>query len=90
MGRPERAPIIVTKTLLFTADGAGLSNAGPGAGGPMFRALNKKTGEVIHEMELPASTTGVPMTYMLEGKQYVVVAIGAAGFPAELVALTLP
>ena len=41
-GKPERSPLLVTKTLLFGADGPGLLNAGPGAGGKMFRAINKK------------------------------------------------
>ena len=35
-------------------------------------------------------TTGVPMTYMANERQFIVVAIGARGFPAELVALALP
>ena len=56
----------------------------------MFRAYDKKTGKMIHEMTLPAMTTGVPMTYMANGKQYIVVAIGAQGVPASLVALALP
>jgi quinoprotein glucose dehydrogenase len=63
----------------------------PGAGGKKFRAYNKATGAILWETELPAGTTGAPMTYMFEGKQYVVVAIGSrepnsAGF----VALSLP
>jgi quinoprotein glucose dehydrogenase len=89
-GRPEKSPLMVTKTLLFAADGPGLFNAGAGAGGPMFRALDKKTGKIIHEMELPSSTTGIPMTYLANDRQFIVVAIGGRGFPAELVALTLP
>jgi quinoprotein glucose dehydrogenase len=89
-GKPERSPLLVTKTLLFGADGSGLFNAGPGAGGKIFRAIDKKTGAIIHELELPASTTGVPMTYLLDDKQYIVVAIGARGTPAELVALAIP
>ena len=74
---------MVTKTLLFGADGSGLFNAGPGGGGKIFRAIDKKTGAIIHEMKLPASTTGVPMTYMVNDRQYIVVAIGARGVPAE-------
>ncbi len=89
-GKPERSPLLVTKTLLFGADGPGLFNAGPGAGGKMFRAIDKKTGEIIHELALPASTTGVPMTYLIDDMQYIVVATGARGTPAELVALALP
>ena len=89
-GRPEHSPILLTKTLLFTADGAGLYAVPPGAGGPMFRALDKRTGKLLHEMKLPANVTGIPMTYMLDGVQYLVMAIGAPGVPAELIALTLP
>jgi len=89
-GNPERAPLLVTKTLLFTGDGAGLFSSGPQGGGRKFRALDKKTGKTIFEMELPGNETGLPMTYMANGKQYIVVAVGARNFPAELVALALP
>ena len=51
----------------------------PGAGGRKFRAFDKATGAVLWETELPAGTTGAPMTYMFEGKQFIVVAIGGAG-----------
>ncbi len=89
-GNPERAPLLVTRTLLFSGDGAGLFASGPGGGGPNLRALDKATGETLFEMELPANETGLPMTYMANGRQFVVVAVGALGFPAELVALALP
>ncbi|MEI6861952.1 MAG: pyrroloquinoline quinone-dependent dehydrogenase [Verrucomicrobiota bacterium] len=90
VGRPERTSILVTKTLLFTSDGAGLFNSGPGGGGKKFRALDKKTGTTIFEMELPANETGSPMTYMLNDRQYIVVATGARGVPGELIALAIP
>jgi quinoprotein glucose dehydrogenase len=90
VGQPERAPLLVTKTLLFAGDGSGMFSSGPGGGGPLFRALDKATGKTLHEMELPANETGIPMTYLADGKQYIVVAIGNRSFPAELVALTLP
>ncbi|MCU1238613.1 MAG: Quinoprotein glucose dehydrogenase [Candidatus Solibacter sp.] len=88
-GNPEHAPILVTKSLLFTADGGGMYAMPPGAGGPMFRALDKRTGKIVHEMKLPANVTGVPMTYMVDGVQYLVMAIGAPGVPAELIAMTV-
>ena len=56
----------------------------------MFRAFDKATGVVVWETELPAGTTGAPITYMHDGKQFIVVAIGETLAPAELVALTLP
>jgi quinoprotein glucose dehydrogenase len=90
MGKPERAPLMVTKTLLFSADGAGLFNSGPGGGGKMFRAHDKATGKVIFQDELPSNVSGMPMTYMANGKQYIVVATGARGIPGELIALALP
>jgi quinoprotein glucose dehydrogenase len=89
-GNPERAPLLVTKTLLFAGDGSGMFASGPNGGGPMFRALDKKTGALIHEMRLPGNETGLPMTYMLNGRQYIVVAVANRNAPAELVALTLP
>jgi quinoprotein glucose dehydrogenase len=89
-GRPSRSPLMVTKTLLFGADGNNLWASPAGAGGNMFRAIDKKTGKVIHEMALPAMATGVPMTYMVNDRQFIVVAVGAAGVPAELIALALP
>lgn len=88
-GKPERAPLMVTKTVLFAGDGSGQFAANPGAGGPIFRVLNKKTGELIHEMELPGHESGIPMTYMVNGRQLVVVAVSAANSPGQLVALAV-
>jgi len=53
-------------------------------------AYDKATGNVVHEMTLPAFTCGNPMTYMIGGKQYIAVAIGAPNFAPELIALSLP
>jgi hypothetical protein len=41
-------------------------------------------------MKLPGNETGLPMTYMVNGKQFIVVAVAAPDNPAELVALSLP
>jgi quinoprotein glucose dehydrogenase len=89
-GNPERAPLLVTKTLLFAGDGAGLFSSGPQGGGRKFRALDKKTGRTIFEMELPGNETGLPMTYMMNGRQFIVVATGSRGAVPELIALALP
>ena len=85
-GRPDRGGLLVTRTLLFAGEGGGMF-AAFGSGGNMFRAHDKATGEVVAEIELPANQTGLPMTYMHEGRQYIVVAVGARGVPGELVAL---
>jgi len=86
-GLPDRVGMMVTKTLLFAGEGAGLYGS-DGGGGKMFRAYDKTTGEIISEIELPANQCGLPMTYSINGKQYIVVAVGAAGHPGELVALS--
>ncbi len=88
-GRADEGGIVVTKTLAFAGQGCGLFRGG-GGGGPMFYAYDKATGAVVHELQLPANTCGNPMTYMVNGKQFIVVAVGAQNFPAELVALALP
>jgi quinoprotein glucose dehydrogenase len=77
---------LLTKTLLFLGEAGALSGA---PGGRMFRAYDKATGAVVAEIELPSKATGAPMTYMYEGKQYIVVAVSTREHPAELVALSL-
>ena len=85
-GHGDRGGLLVTRSLLFAGEGAGLYGGQTG-GGPMFRAHDKATGEIIAEFELPAKQTGLPMTYQIDGVQYIVVPIGDRGFPGELVAL---
>ena len=58
--------------------------------GTKFRAYDKATGRVLWETELPAGTTGAPMTYMHGGKQYVLVAVGGSNHGPEWVAFSLP
>jgi len=88
-GKAERGGILVTKTFVFAGEGSGLFAAPRETGGPMFRAYDKQTGAVIAEFELPANQSGLPMTYMVDGTQYIVVAVSARGHPSELVALAV-
>jgi len=82
---------LLTKTLLFLGEGTeDALSVLPIAGGPTFRAWNKATGEVVWEMDLDAGTSGAPMTYRADGRQYVVVAIGDQDTTGRLVALALP
>jgi len=77
----NRAMLMVTESLLFAGEGWN--------GNRVMRALDKATGETIAEIELPGATGAKPMTYMLDGQQYIVVSIGQPG-TAELIALALP
>ena len=85
-GVPTRSGILLTKTLLFVAEGTGA--AGPL---PIMRAIDKQTGEIIAVMDLPANQTGLPFTYEHNGKQYLALFVGGGGGnAAELVAYALP
>lgn len=92
LGQPGRASPLVTKTMVFLGEGGNSAVVAlpPGGGGKMFRGYDKLTGRVLWEMELPGGTTGAPMTYTYNGKQYIVVATGWAGVAGELIALALP
>jgi quinoprotein glucose dehydrogenase len=103
LGNPGRSAPLLTRTLLFVGEGdpvmvrAGTRlppqmphSIAPGAGGRKFRAFDKATGAVLWETELPAGTTGAPMTYMFEGKQYLLVAVGSVDHDPEYIALSLP
>jgi len=81
--------LLVTKTLLIAGE-PGTFTMPDGRQGAMLRAFDKASGRDAGAVYMPAGQTGTPMTYMLNGKQYVVVAIGAANYPAELVAFRLP
>ncbi len=87
-GKPTRAGIVVTKSLLFAGEGVG--TVGDIRGDPVFRAHDKQTGEILAEIELPATQSGPPSTYMLNGRQYIVMMVMDGESPAELIALALP
>ena len=94
LGQPGRAMTLLTKSLLFVSEGDPIMvRTPPGAGedaGKAFRAYNKDSGAVIWETIFPAGTNGSPITYMHDGKQYIVMPIGSLTHPGEWVALALP
>jgi len=81
-GHPAQVGLLATPNLLFAGEGVG--------GAPIFRAHDKATGDIIAEIDLPATQTGLPMSYAIDGEQYIVVAVAGTGQAAELVALKLP
>ena len=56
----------------------------------MLRAYDKATGKEVGAVYMPAPQTGSPMTYMVNGRQYIVVAVSGAGHSGELIAFRLP
>ncbi len=88
-GRPGTVGQLVTKTLLVVGE----SSFGPTPTkqrGAMLRAYDKASGKEVGAVYMPAPQGGGPMSYMLNGKQYIVVAIGGSNYSAELVAFALP
>jgi quinoprotein glucose dehydrogenase len=80
---------LVTKALVVAGERQ-MTTTADHPRGAMLRAYDKATGKEAAAVFMPAPQSGSPMTYMLNGKQYIVVAIGAANFPAELIAYRLP
>jgi quinoprotein glucose dehydrogenase len=79
---------LVTKTLLIS--GERLNTTTPEGLGAMLRAYDKATGREVGAVYLPAPQSGSPMTYMLSGNQYLVVAVSGAQYAGELLAFKLP
>jgi quinoprotein glucose dehydrogenase len=76
-----QATLLVTKTLLIAGEGWG--------GAPIVRAYDKKSGAVLGVVKLPGQMGSMPMTYMVNGKQYIAFTVGTPTEPAQVVALTL-
>ena len=80
---------LVTKTLVISGEG-GTVTTPSGQRGAMLRAYDKATGVERGAVYMPGAQTGSPMTYMLNGKQFIVVAVSSSVMPGELIAYALP
>jgi quinoprotein glucose dehydrogenase len=81
--------LLVTKTLVVMGDAQ--FTAPPGRPrGAMLRAYDKATGQEVGAVWMPAPQSGSPMTYMVDGKQYIVVAISGGNYSGEYLAFSLP
>ncbi len=81
-----QAQILTTRTLVIYGTGR---SGGVQGSTPMLYAVDKATGKQVGALEIPSRTTAVPMTFLHEGRQYIVFATGA-GETTSLVALRLP
>jgi quinoprotein glucose dehydrogenase len=91
LGDATPSAVIATKTLLFVTEADKSTPRSPAnVGGTKFKALDKATGVTLWSIDLGVGQNGTPMTYLHDGKQYVVVAVASTDYPAELVALALP
>jgi quinoprotein glucose dehydrogenase len=76
---------LLTRTLLISA----LTSGGSNDNGPRLVARDKATGNEVASVDLPSGAVGAPMTYMVDGRQYIALTVGGDPVP-ELIALTLP
>lgn len=81
VGGNSRTGPVLTPTLLFVAQQDNERS--------LLRAFDKASGDVIAAIDLPLPPAGTPMTYMVDGKQYIAIAVGG-GPDARLVSLALP
>jgi quinoprotein glucose dehydrogenase len=80
---------LVTKTLVIAGDGQ-ITTTPDHPRGAMLRAYDKANGKEVGAVFMPAPQSGSPMTYMWNGKQYLVIAISGGAYSGEYVAFTLP
>jgi len=80
---------LVTKTLVIAGDGQ-ITTTAEHPRGAMLRAYDKKSGKEVGAVYMPAPQSGSPMTYMANGKQYIVVAVSGGAYSGEYVAFSLP
>ncbi|MEQ1729584.1 MAG: PQQ-binding-like beta-propeller repeat protein [Vicinamibacterales bacterium] len=81
--------LMVTKTVVVLGDSQ-LTTMPNRPRGAMLRAYDKTNGTEVGAVLMPAPQSGSPMTYMLDGKQYIVVAVSGGSYSGEFLAFTLP
>jgi quinoprotein glucose dehydrogenase len=88
-GRAGNIGPLVTKTLVIAGE-AGVFTLPDGRRGAMLCAYDKASGEQKGAVYMPAGQSGCPMTYMLNGRQHIVIAVGGGNYSGELIAFRLP
>jgi quinoprotein glucose dehydrogenase len=81
--------LVITKTLVVMGDPQ-ITTTPEHPRGAMLRAYDKKTGQQVGAVLMPAIQSGTPMTYMVDGKQYIVVAVSGGAYSGEYIAYSLP
>ena len=92
LGQAGRVSPLVTKTLVFLGEGVdrGMVVLPEGVGGKRLNAYDKRTGTVVAHIELPGGVSGAPITYLVGGRQFLVMPIGWSDMESEWIALALP
>ena len=88
-GQNGAVGLVVTKTLVIMGDPQ-VTNMPGRSRGAMLRAYDKATGKEVGAIHMPAQQSGSPMTYLLNGRQYIVVAVSGGAYSGEYIAFALP
>jgi len=88
-GQSGAVGLVVTKTLVIMGDPQ-VTTTPDHPRGAMLRAYDKSTGAQVGAVWMPAQQSGSPMTYMLNGKQYIIVAVSGGNYSGEYLAFSLP
>jgi quinoprotein glucose dehydrogenase len=90
-GQPNASGVglLVTKTLVIIGDPQ-VTTTPEHPRGAMLRAYDKKTGQQVGALYMPAPQSGSPMTYSLNGRQYIIVAVSGGNYSGEYLAFALP
>jgi quinoprotein glucose dehydrogenase len=87
-GQNGAVGLVVTKTLVIMGDPQATTT--PRGRGAMLRAYDKATGAEVGAVFIPAPQSASPMTYSIDGRQYIVVAVSGGAYSGEYIAFTLP
>ena len=88
-GQNGAVGLVVTKTLVIMGDPQ-VTNMPGRSRGAMLRAYDKATGKEVGAIHMPAQQSGSPMTYLHNGRQYIVVAVSGGAYSGEYIAFALP
>ena len=88
-GQAGNVGLVVTKTLVIVGDPQ-VTTTPEHARGAMLRAYDKTTGKEVGAILMPAAQSGSPMTYSVNGRQYIVVAVSGGNYSGEYIAYRLP
>jgi quinoprotein glucose dehydrogenase len=88
-GQSGAVGLVITKTLVIMGDPQ-VTTTADHPRGAMLRAYDKTTGKEVGAVWMPAPQSGSPMTYMLNGKQYIVVAVSGGNYSGEYIAFSVP
>jgi quinoprotein glucose dehydrogenase len=88
-GQAGAVGVLVTKTLVIAGEPQATTLPGRPRGA-MLRAYDKATGKEVGAIFMPAQQSGSPMTYMANGRQFVVVAVSGGNYSGEYLAFALP